>query len=163
MAKRSKPKSAPKTRKRRPPVSEKRLERALRYLRETGQLSVAARSIRISQDRFKRIALRKKLIRKSDGKWIVAKRLHRKMLIYSDGFEKFVEIRVKAASEIGKYMSAVGEFRRTNKLAVLKDFRGAGVFDVDRKFHAFEMRPNVLYRLALNSDGAFEEIYRIVI
>jgi hypothetical protein len=163
MAKRGNPKSVSKTRKRHPPVSEKRLERALRFLRETGQISVAARSIRISQDRFKRIAVRRKLIRKSGDKWVVAKRLHRKMLIYSDGAEKFIEIRAKAASEIGKYMSAVGEFRRTNNLAVLKDFRGAGVFDVDRQFHAFEMRPNVLYRVALNSDGAFEEIYRIVI
>ncbi len=68
-----------------------------------------------------------------------------------------------AASKIGRFMSAVGEFLRTNKPAVLSEFEGASVADISGKIHAFETRPNALYRLASAHDQSFEHIYRIVV
>jgi hypothetical protein len=90
--------------------------------------------------------------------------LPRRMLLFSDG--RAIQVVVSdfdAASKIGRFMSAVGEFLRTNKAAVLREFDGASVTDLSGKVHPFETRPNALYRLLSAHDQSFEHIYRIVI
>ncbi len=86
------------------------------------------------------------------------------MLLFSEGRTLQVVVGdFDAASKIGRYMSAVGEFLRTNKPAGLREFEGASVIDVAGKAHPFETRPNALYRLASAHDQSFEHIYRIVV
>ena len=68
-----------------------------------------------------------------------------------------------SASLVGRYMSAVGTFLRTNNPAGLREFEGAIVADLSGSTHPFETRPNALYRLASAHDQSFEQIYRIVI
>jgi hypothetical protein len=86
------------------------------------------------------------------------------MLLFSNG--KALQVVVgdfDAASKIGRFMSAVGEFLRTNNPAGLRDFEGLSVTDLSGKVRPFETRPNALYRLISAHDQSFEHIYRIVI
>ncbi len=153
------------TGRRKPPgISDARLETALRTLRETGDLTVASQSIRVKPERLKRIALRRKLIRKSGKKWIVSARLPRRMLLYTDGRELIVTTRnTKSASLIGRYMAAVRHFLRTNDPSGLAEFADANIKDTGGKIYPFEINPNVLYQLGSAGGETFEDIYRIVI
>lgn len=145
-------------------ISDARLEIALRFIRESGDLNLGARSIRVRPERLKRIALKRKLIRKSGGKWIVAGRLPRRMLLYSNGSELIVTTRsLKSASLIGSYMTAVRNFLRTNDPSGLAEFGDAGIKDTAGKIHPFEINPNILYQLGSAGGETFEDIYQIVI
>jgi hypothetical protein len=144
-------------------ISDTRLERALRVLSETGDVGTAARSIRVAMDRFKRTALRKGAIRKSGLQWIVARRLPRKMPIFSGGRQLAITVNSRAASLIGRYMATVGQFLKTNNPKFLAEFTGRDVKDAHGKIHQFETDPNTLYRLSSAGGEPFEEMYRIVI
>ncbi len=65
--------------------------------------------------------------------------------------------------EIGKYMAAVRNFLDTNRQSFLTPFIDQSVRDIKGKEHPFEIRPNILYRLASGGEHTFEQIYRIVI
>jgi hypothetical protein len=86
------------------------------------------------------------------------------MLLFSDGRALQVVVGdFASASKIGRFMSAVSAFLRTNNPARLRDFEGASVTDTSARTHSFETRPNALYRLASAHDQSFEHIYRIII
>src|SRR5262249_19868476 len=119
-------------------IGRKRLERALRGVSGGMTLAEAAREIRVSPDKLKKAALEKKLIRKRGGRWIVAARLPRRMILFSDGRVLIVTTKSKrSASLIGRYMSAVRQFLRTNKPEYLKEFSGAHIKDTAAKIHPF--------------------------
>ncbi len=147
---------------RRPGISDARLERGLGVLRETKDIKAAARAIRVSVDRFKRAAKRRNLIRRQERNWIVVRRLRRKMPIFTDGKQLAITANSKSASLIGRYMSAVGQFLKTNNPKFLAEFKGRSVKDVSGKVYQFETDPNVLYRLSSAGGEPFEEVYRIV-
>jgi hypothetical protein len=148
---------------RRPGISDKRLERGLRVLAQTKDIKAAARSIRVSVKRFERSAKRKTAIGKRKGFWTVVRRLPRKMPIFSGGRQLAITVRSNSATLIGRYNSAVAKFLRTNDPKFLVEFKGCGVKDVRGKFHEFTTDPNVLYRLSSAGNEPFEDIYRIVI
>jgi hypothetical protein len=148
---------------RRPGISNARLERSLRVLVDTKDIKAAARSIRVSVQRFERAAKRKATIKKRKGFWTVVRRLPRRMPIFSGGRQLAITVRSNSASQIGRYMSAVRHFLRTNDPKFLDEFKGRGVKDARGKVHQFETNPNVLYRLSSAGNEPFEEIYRIVI
>ena len=108
----------------RKPLSDARLQRALGVLSETKDVKTAARSIRVSVQRFQRTAKRKGTIRKIGGQWKVARRLPRKMPIFSGGRQLAITVNSKSASLIGRYMAAVGQFLKTNDPKVLAEFKG---------------------------------------
>ena len=86
------------------------------------------------------------------------------MLLFSNG--KTLQVVVgdfASASKVGRFMSAVSTFLRTNNPAGLRQFDGASVADISGRTHPFETRPNTLYRLASAHDESFEHIYRIII
>jgi hypothetical protein len=146
-----------------PGISDARLERGLRVLNETRDIAQAARSIRVSEERFKRAARRKAAIRKRKGFWTVVRRLPRKMPIFSGGKSLTITVKSKSASLVGRYMSAVGQFLKSNDPKHLAEFQGAGAKDASGKVHPFETDPNTLYRLSSAGGEPFEEMYRIVI
>jgi hypothetical protein len=148
---------------RRPGISDARLERGLGVLSETKDINAAARSIRVSVERFKRAAKRRNAIRRQERNWIVVRRLQRKMPIFTGGKQLAVRVRSKSASLIGRYMSAVGQFLKTNDAKFLAEFKDLSVKDVNGKAYQFETDPNVLYRLLSAGGEPFEEMYRIVI
>lgn len=151
----------PKAPKRR--ISDARLERGLRVLSETKDIGTAARSIRVSVERFKRAAKSRNAIRKQQHNWTVVRRLRRKMPIFSGGRQIAITVRSKSASLIGKYLSAVGQFLKTNDPKYLAEFRGHSVADIRGKSYPFETDPNTVYRLSSAGAEPFEEMYRIVI
>lgn len=133
---------------RKPYISDARLERGLRVLSETKNINTAARSVRTSMERFKRAALRKGTIRKQGLQWIVARRLPRKMPIFSGGRQLAITVNNKSASLIGRHNSAVAQFLRSNDPKYLAEFKGRSVKDVRGKIYEFETDPNSLYRLS---------------
>jgi hypothetical protein len=135
----------------------------LRVLSETKDIAQAARSIRVSEERFKRAARRKAAIRKRKGFWTVVRRLPRKMPMFSGGRQLAITVNSKSASLIARYMSAVAQFLKSNDPKVLAEFKGASVKDAKGKVYSFETDPNTLYRLSSAGGEPFEEIYRIVI
>ncbi len=144
-------------------IGDGRIERALRVYSDTKDLAAAARSIHVSPKRFRR-ALERKFKTKNQARlWAASRRLPRTMPIFSGGRQLAITVRAKSASLIGEYMSAVGQFLRTNDPKVLAEFKGLGVKDANGKVHPFEANPNTLYRLSSASGEPFEEIYRIVV
>ena len=148
---------------RRPSISDARIERSLRVYSDTKDLTAAARSIHVSPKRFRR-ALERKFKTKSQARlWAASRRLPRTMPIFSGGKQLAITVRAKSASLIGHYMSAVRQFLRPTTRKSLAKFKGLSVRDVSGKIHTFEPDPNTLYRLSSASGEPFEEIYRIVI
>jgi len=144
-------------------ISNAQLERGLRVLSETKDINLAARSIHVSPERFKRAAKRRRAIRKLRRLWIIVKRLPRRMPIFSGGKQLAITVNNKSASLIASYLSAVGWFLRTNDPKFLAKFVGRSVKDVSGKIHVFETNPNVLYRLSSAGGEPFEQVYRIVL
>jgi hypothetical protein len=146
------------------PLEDDRLQLALKVLRQEKSLTTAAREAKVSPERLRRYATEKNIIERQGRRWIVRQRLPRRMLLFSDG--RAVQVVVgdfASASKVGRFMSAVSAFLRTNNPAGLREFEGMSVADISGKTHVFETRPNALYRIASAHDQSFEHIYRIVI
>lgn len=146
------------------PLGEHALQVALHELRKQGSISKAARSIHISKERLRRVALENGLIERGRRGWAIAENIPREFRIFSNNRAISVILgNFTEASRAGRYMSAVGQFLNSNRLALLTPFQGQGVTDLDGKFHLFETDPNRLFRLNVAGDRAFENVYRIVI
>jgi hypothetical protein len=146
------------------PLEDDRLQLALKVLRQEKSLTAAAREAKVSPERLRRYATERSIIERRGRRWIVRRELPRRMLLFSDG--KTLQVVVgdfASASKVGRFMSAVSAFLRTNNPAGLRQFEGVSVADISGKIHPFESRPNALYRLAWAHDQSFEHIYRIVI
>jgi len=160
-----KPKEAGVSSRRAPrPIEDDRLQLALRVLRQEKSLSAAAKAAKIAPERLRHYASQRDIIERKGCLWSVRQDLPRRMKLFSEG--KALRVVVgdfESASKIGRFMSAVSQFLRTNNPAGLREFEGASVTDVSGKTHVFETRPNALYRLASAHDQSFEHIYRIVV
>jgi hypothetical protein len=146
------------------PLEDHRLQLALKVLRQEKSLTAAAREAKVSPERLRRYATEKSIIERRGRLWIVRRELPRRMLLFSDG--RAVQVVVgdfASASKVGRFMSAVSAFLRTNNPAGLREFEGVSVTDISGKTYPFETRPNALYRIASAHDQSFEHIYRIVI
>ena len=146
------------------PIEDQRLQLAFKVLRQEKSLSAAAKAAKIAPERLRHFATERDIIERQGRRWIVRQQLPRRMLLFSDG--RAVQVVVgdfASASKVGRFMSAVSAFLRTNNRAGLREFEGASVADVSGRTHPFETRPNALYRLASARDQSFEHIYRIVI
>jgi hypothetical protein len=140
------------------------LQRALRTLRQEKNLAAAAKAARIAPERLRQVAASKGVITKQKRRWIINPDLPRRMPIYSRGRQIVVTVGdFPSASLIGRYMSTVGHFRRTNDVKLLQPFVGQSVADISGKKHPFETNPNTLYRLASAGGETFEQVYRIVV
>jgi hypothetical protein len=151
---------------RRPPkrIADDRLQLALKVLRQEKSLAAAARAARISPEGLRHYATHRDIIERQGRRWIVRHQLPRRMLLFSDG--RAVQVVVgdfASASKVGRFMSAVSRFLRTNNPAGLREFEGVSITDVSGTLHPFETRRNKLYRLASAHDQSFEHIYRIVV
>ena len=146
------------------PLEDDRLQLALKVLRQEKSLTAAALEAKISPERLRRYATEKNIIERRGRRWIVRQELPRRMLLFSNADRVQVVVGdFTSASRVGRFMSAVSAFLRTNNPAGLREFEGVSVTDISGKSHLFETRPNTLYRLASAHDQSFEHIYRIVI
>jgi hypothetical protein len=151
-------------RKRHAPLDDERLQRALRTLRQEKNLTAAAKAARIAPERLRQVAASKGAITKQKRRWIVNPDLPRRMPLYSRGRQIVITVGdFPSASLIGRYMSAVGNLRKSNDVKLLQPFVGQSVMDISGKAHPFETNPNTLYRLASAGGETFEQVYRIVV
>lgn len=145
-------------------LEDAKLQMGLRFLRKEKNFSKAAKEAHISPERLRTHALEKGIIEKRGRRWLIRHDLPRRVLIFSRGHEfQIIVGDFKAASLVGKYMSAVGWFLKTNDISHLEPFIKKTVKDIDGKIHPLETRPNVLYRISLDGGSSFEQIYRIVV
>ncbi len=146
------------------PIDDKRLQRALRVLRQDKNISAAAKAAQISPERLRQVAASKGAITKHKRRWIVNPDLPRRMPMYSQGRQIAVIVGdLPSASLIGRYMSAVGNLLKSNDRKWLQPFIGQSVTDISNKTYPFETNPNALYRLASAGGETFEQVYRIVV
>jgi hypothetical protein len=146
------------------PIEDPRLQLALKVLRQEKSLSAAAKAAKIAPERLRHFATQRDIIERRGRRWIVRHDLPRQMKLFSDGKSLRVVVGdFDSASKIGRFMSAVSHFLRSNNPAGLREFEGASVTDVSGKTHPFETRPNALYRVVSAHDQSFEHIYRIVV
>jgi hypothetical protein len=143
---------------------DRRLELALREWRESGLQMKSAHKYHVAPERLREFAQREHLVQRVQGRWHFLKDNRvRQIPLYSNG--NFIVIRVlgfTAASEALTYMADVGRFLDTNKLAFLRKWIGKGIEDVHGRWHPFETRPNILYRLNMTEHEPFEQLYRII-
>jgi len=146
------------------PIEDERLQLAFKVLRQEKSLAAAARAAKVSPERLRHYATQRDIIERQGRRWFVRHQLPRRMLLFSGG--RAVQVVVgdfASASQIGRFMSAVSAFLRSNNPAGLREFEGASVSDVSGRTYPFETQPNALYRLASAHDQSFEHIYRIVV
>ena len=150
--------------KRQASLDDERLQRALRTLRQEKNLTAAAKAARIAPERLRQVAASKGAITKQKRRWIVNPDLPRRMPLYSRGRQIAITVGdLESASLIGRYMSAVGNFRKSNDVKLLQPFVGQSVTDISGKAYPFETNPNTLYRLVSAGGETFEQVYRIVV
>lgn len=145
-------------------LEDAKLQMGLRYLRKDKGFSKAAKQAHISPERLRTYAEEHGIIEKRGRRWVIKNDLPRRVLIYAGGRERQIVVGdFKAASLVGKYMSAVGWFLTSNDKSHLKPFIGKTVADIEGKPHPLETRPGTLYRLSHAGGSSFEQVYRIVI
>jgi hypothetical protein len=145
-------------------IEDTKLQHALQVLRQDKTLAAAARAAHVSPERLKREAARKGGIKRRKRRWIVNPDLPRRMPIYSRGRQIVVTVGdFPSASLIGRHMSAVGKFLKSNDQKLLQPFVGQSVTDISGKSYPLETNPNTLYRLGSAGGETFEQVYRIVV
>lgn len=146
------------------PVDDRALQISLKALRSGMSLQDAAREAGLSAQRFRNEASSKGAIHKQGNRWAIKPRQIREMLVFSGGQSHELRIsQFRQASLIGRHMSAVGDFLRTNDPDYLEPFEGKSVQDAEGSIYPLETNPNSLYRINASGADSFEQIYRIVI
>jgi hypothetical protein len=145
-------------------LEDHRLQVGLRFLRKEKNFTKAAREAGISPERLRTEAIEKGIVEKRGRRWYIKHDLPRRVLIFTAGREKQIIVGdFTEASLVGKYMSAVGWFLRTNEIRHLKPYVGKSVTDIAGEKYPLETRQNYLHRLANAGVNSFEQIYRIVV
>jgi hypothetical protein len=145
-------------------LEDHRLQIGLRFLRKEKSFTKAAREAGLSSERLRTEAIEKGIVEKRGRRWYIKHDLPRRVPIFTDGREKTITVGdFSEASLVGKYMSAVGWFLRTNEMRHLKPYIGKSVTDIAADTYPLETRPNILHRLAYAGVSSFEQVYRIVV
>jgi len=137
-------------------------ERALALMKTGKTQKAAAKSAGVSVKRLRRYVKENTTIKRKGRKLIIIDRRPVMMLILSSEKQNpyWIAARRKAASEIGHFWNTINKFLETNKVSHLKPLKGRGVYDVNRKFHPWETRPNFLRKLDSIGELSFVDIYR---
>src|SRR5262245_30044299 len=97
------------------PRYDRRLEEGLKALRAGKTLNAAARSVRVAKDRLRRYVAQNVVAEKQRGRWVITHDPRRRQMpVYSGGHEHSIIVDPEPASQVGAYMSAVGQFLATN-------------------------------------------------
>lgn len=96
------------------------------------------------------------------GRIVTDRRLFQ-LPLYTNGQVRKVVVDAEGASNLGRYMAAVGRFLATNDASILAPFEGQGVVNAFGQFLAFETDPNALYALDAKGELAFHQVYQIQI
>ena len=147
-----------------PPISDDRLEAALKLLRQTGRQGAAAKQAGVAPERFRRFLRHNALASRSGSQWQITDNRPRRMTVITGGDWKDLTLDgFDQASLNGQHSAAVGAFLTSNDIDLLRPFEGRSVRDVHGKMRSLETDPNRLHRMAAQGDEIFHEIYRLII
>ena len=147
-----------------PIASDRKLESALKLLRQTGNQGMAARLAGVAPERFRRFVRENALANRDGRSWRITDNRVRYMRVLTQGQSKDVKFfGFKEASINGEHLAAVSSFLSSNDIDFLRPFAGRSVIDANGKSHLLETDPNRLHRIAAQGDPVFHEIYRLVL
>ena len=141
-----------------------RLEEAYGAMRQTENLSAAARAYKIAPERLRAYVKEKGLVERSGSRWIFTDARARTMTVWSQG--EIIERDLAGfdqASLNGRHLAAIKAFLYTNELSHLAPFEGMSVVDAKGNSHPLETNPNTIHRLAASETQVFHEVYRLTI
>jgi hypothetical protein len=146
------------------PYYDRHLEEGLKAIRKGKPLTTAAHSLHVAPERLRAYIRQTGVVQKQGGRWhVVNDQRLRVVPVHSGG--KTQEITVagyERSAHVGRYMTAVKHFLKSNDPQDLAPYIGDGVADIHGRIYIFETRPNVLYRLRLTHTASFEQVYRII-
>lgn len=141
-----------------------RLEEAYGAMRQSRNLSAAARNAKIAPERLRAYIKDKSLAERSGSRWVFTDVRARTMTVWSQG--GIVERDLagfEQASLNGCHLSAIKAFLNSNELSHLLPFEGLSVVDAKGISHPLETNPNTIHRLAASETEVFHEVYRLTI
>jgi hypothetical protein len=145
-------------------LNEHKLQLVIKEMIEGKSLTAAARNAGLQPETVRRTLGSAKLLRKRGKRWAIRDDIPTRMLLYAEREAKTViPADAKNRSAVGKFMSAVRVFLRSNDPTGLAPFAGKSVRDISGKQHRFETDPNELYRLASIGTETFEDIYKYIV
>jgi hypothetical protein len=143
---------------------DQRMTTAYRVFRSTNNANLAAKTGRVSPERFRQFLRSEGVAQRTGGKWAVTDNLVRETDMITGGRWRRLRVRgFDAASNIALHRAAVSQFLITRDPEVLAPFKGEFVTDTAGRRHTFEANPNTLLRLMTTGGETFEVVYRIVI
>ncbi len=147
-----------------PVKSDKKLETALRFMRNTGKQGLAAKRAGVSAERFRRFLYGNKLAKRKSGKWRFTDKRGREMLVLTGGEPEYLVLAGYDQAKLnGEHLAAVKTFVLSGDASLIEPFVGKSVRDLKGKLHPLETDPNELLRIANSGNEVFEEIYNLVI
>jgi hypothetical protein len=145
------------------PTYSRQLEAGFQAIERGKTLSAAAKEIHVSPERLRRYLTEQRIAEKRGRRWMpLPDNGVRQMPLYTRGEARTVQVNRAQASDIGRYMAAVGKFLSQNEPWILLPYADRGVTDIRGRYHPFETDPNTLYRLSHTGADSFEQIYRII-
>ena len=141
-----------------------KLEAAFRSLRNSKNLSAAAKTEKVSPERLRRYLRDKGLIERKGRTWIFPPDMRpRRTVVYTEGEARELTLaNFEQASLNARHQEAVGQSLRSNEGGFLMPFQGQSVLDTKGKAHPLETALNALHQIASAGNEPFHEIYRIV-
>ena len=139
------------------------LQIALGDMSKGKSLAASAKKAGYPRKQLRNVLIKTRLGKIENGRWILAKRGGRYMLMFSNGETFTVAVSHRTSTEIGKYLAAVKQFFEDQDLAHLKPYKGKFITDLFGKKYEFEVRPNHLYRLDQAGSEPYQQIYKYIV
>jgi hypothetical protein len=125
-------------------------------------LTEAARSVNLSPKSLQAFLGRRRIARRKGDRWTIKDNRPRRVPVMTKGRSRnLIVAGFKEAQLVGEHHNAVGNFVRTNDLALLRPFEGRLVRLTSGKEIPLETDPNALHRIAAMDTPPFHEIYEI--
>lgn len=157
------PKPAEKPVQRRSVKTDPKLDAAVREMNQGRSMTAAAREQHISAERLRRFLTQEGLARKKDQRWIPRDQRPRRLPVMTGGRSRVLTVDgYQQARIVGEHHNAVGQFVRSNNLAVIEPYVGLHVRGTNGRKYLLETDPNALHRIAAMDTPPFHEIYEIV-
>jgi hypothetical protein len=147
---------------RRTPASDPRLEIAVKELNRGSSLTAAAHSVNLTPKALQSYVRQRRLARRKGDRWTIKDNRPRRVPVMTKGRSRNLTVAgFKEAQLVGEHHNAVGNFVRTNDIALLKPFESRSVRLTTGKEIPLETDPNALHRIAAMDTPPFHEIYKI--
>jgi hypothetical protein len=138
------------------------LETAVRQMNQGASMTASARSSHVSVERLRRFISLQGLAERKGPRWVSRDARPRRLPVLTGGRLRILTVAgYQQARLVGEHQQAVGEFVRTNDIAILKPFEGQSVRSAGGRQYPLETDPNALHRIAAMDTPPFHEIYEI--